>query len=92
MTVTVERERNLSILFAGSLFVWALRDLVETRGWFKDSFIADLVKPKWIGTAATVGVLLFGGLTTAWVVQAGHSGAKAAWKGKLQAPRPGSEH
>ena len=84
-----EMARNLSILFAGSLCVWALRDLVETRGWFKDTFVADLVKPKWIAAAATVGVLLFGGLTTAWVVQAGHSGAKAAWKGKLQPARPG---
>jgi len=87
-----EMARNLSILFAGSLFVWALRDLVQDRGWFKDTLIAKLLRPKWIGIATTVGVVFFGTLTTAWVVQAGHSGAKAAWKGKLQPPRPGSEH
>jgi hypothetical protein len=81
-----EMARNLSILFAGSLFVWALREMVETRGWFKDGFVAKLVAPRWIGIAATIGVVLFGTLTTAWVIQAGHSGAKAAWKGKLQAP------
>lgn len=87
-----EMARNLSILFAGSLFVWALREMVETRDWFKDTFIAKLVRPKWIGLAATIAVVVFGGLTTAWVVQAGHSGAKAAWKGKLQPPRTGEEH
>ena len=87
-----EMARNLSILFAGSLFVWALRDLVDARGWFENTFISKLLRPKWIGLAATIDVVLFGTLTTAWVVQAGHSGAKAAWKGKLQPPHPGSEH
>jgi len=87
-----EMTRNLSIVFAGALFVWALREMVETRGWFKDTVIAKLVAPKWIGLAATIGVVIFGTLTTAWVVQAGHSGAKAAWKGKLDAPRPDAEH
>lgn len=82
-----EMARNLSIIFAGALFVWALRELVVTKEKFKGTFVATLVSPKWIGTLATVGVVLFGGLTTAWVIQAGHSGAKAAWKGKLLPPQ-----
>ena len=78
-----EMARNLSILFAGMLFLWALRELVIERKWFAKTPLPKLFAPEWTATAIAILTLLIGGLTTAWVVQAGHSGAKAAWKGKL---------
>ena len=84
-----EMARNLSILFAGMLVVWALRQLVLERGWFAKTPLPGLLEPAWVGTAIIATTLAFGALTTVWVVRAGHSGAKAAWKGKLQPPRPG---
>ena len=69
--------------FAGMLFLWALRELVIERKWFAKTPLPKLFAPKWTATAIAILTLLLGGLTTAWVIQAGHSGAKAAWKGKL---------
>lgn len=82
-----EMARNLAILFGASLFVWGLRDLVVLRGRFAGAFLEGLLRPRWIGIAATVAVLGFGTLTTVWVVQAGHSGAKAVWKGRTLTPQ-----
>ena len=89
-----EMARNLSILFAGMLCLWGLRRLVVDRGWFSRTPLPKLFAPKWTATAIIAVTAFFGVLSTAWVVQAGHSGAKAAWKGKLQPPRPenGGEH
>lgn len=84
-----EMARNLSILFAGMLCLWGLRWLVVERGFFSSTPLPKLLSPKWAATAIVALTALFGVLTTVWVVQAGHSGAKAAWKGKLQPPRPG---
>ena len=81
-----EMARNLSILFAGALFVWALRQLVIERNWLSGTPLPKLLAPKWIAVTATVGALLFGSLATARTVRAGHSGAKAAWKGKVGPP------
>jgi hypothetical protein len=82
-----EMARNLSILFAGALFVWVVRELLIDRGILKDSslgkLLTPLLSPKWIGAAAAAGALIFGSLTTVWVVRAGHTGAKAAWKGRV---------
>lgn len=84
-----EMARNLSILFAGMLCLWGLHRLVVERGWFSRTPLRGILQPRWVATAIVSLTVLFGVLTTAWVVQAGHSGAKAAWKGKLQPPRPG---
>ena len=81
-----EMARNLSILFAGALFLWALRELIVVQGRFSDTFLKGVFEPKWVGAVLTVGVVAMAGLTTAWVIQAGHSGAKAAWKGKVRPP------
>lgn len=86
-----EMARNLSILFAGMLVLWAARQLVLDRGWLANSPLPRLFEPAWVGAAIIALTLVLGALTTAWVVQAGHSGAKAAWKGKLQPPRPGGD-
>ncbi|MCX6394385.1 MAG: hypothetical protein NTY57_05990 [Solirubrobacterales bacterium] len=85
-----EMARNFAILFAGALLVWGVRELVVVNETIKSGFLKDFLSPKWMGTLITVGLVLFGTLTTVWIVQAGHSGAKAAWHGKVGAPRPGS--
>lgn len=87
-----EMARNLAILTAIALVTWAARELLVERGWLGDNVIGRLLSPKWVGTAAIVGSLLFGTLATVWVVRAGHTGAKAAWQDKpLKAPEAGED-
>lgn len=81
-----EMARNFAIVFAAALFIWALRELTVGRGMFATTPLPRWLSPKWVGTAAVVGSFLFGSLATVWTVRAGHTGAKAAWKGKVGPP------
>jgi len=85
-----EMSRNMAILFAGAMFVWALRELVTTRGWFGGTAFARLLSARWVAIAALVGAVVFGLLSTVWVARAGHTGAKAAWHGRVSSA-PSSE-
>ena len=78
-----EMSRNLAILFAGAMFVWALRELADTRGWFRGTALSRLLNARWVGIASVAGALIFGSLATVWVARAGHTGAKAAWHGRV---------
>ena len=78
-----EMSRNLAILFAGAMFVWCLRELATSRGWFEGSIVSRLLAARWVGVASVIGALLFGSLSTIWVARAGHTGAKAAWHGRV---------
>lgn len=77
-----ELARNLAILFAGGVTAVAFRWLAIERGWLEDNALGRLLRKTWVGALAAWGSVLIGiGMTYA-VVQAGHTGAKAAWQGK----------
>jgi uncharacterized membrane protein len=87
-----EMARNTAILFAGALFVWALRQVVVERSLLSNLPLKTLLSPTWVAGVAMAGALLFGSASTFFTVRAGHTGAKAAWDGRLSAPRASSEH
>jgi hypothetical protein len=87
-----EMTRNTAILFAGALFVWALRQSVTEHERFSNIPFRKLLTPSWVAVAAMSGALLFGAASTYFTVRAGHTGGKAAWQGRLSPPRAESGH
>jgi len=82
-----EMARNFAIAFAVMLAIWAARELLSARSTEPTGRVARLLSPAWVGTVAVAGSLLFGTLTTVWIVRAGHTGAESAWQGKLDGPQ-----
>ena len=82
-----EMARNFAVAFAVMLIVWAARELLSSRSSEATGAFGRLLSPAWVGTVAVAGSLLFGTLTTVWIVRAGHTGAESAWDGKLDGPQ-----